>query len=167
LDTSNSKICLGTPLDRPEYVCIKITDIPQEFLDEYNLTKYEHNKWVYFEINNGVFGLKQAGKLTNDLLTECLAKHGYYQCATPPGLWRHNWRPVTFVLHVNDFGIQYAQRCHPDYLLEALQHDYEVTTDWTGTKFAGIDIKWNYQKCTCHLSMKGYIDEVLLKYDHP
>jgi len=71
-----SNFYLGTPLDRPEYVRIKITNIPQEFIDEYNLTKFEHNGWVYFEINNGVYGLKQAGKLANDLLTERLAAHG-------------------------------------------------------------------------------------------
>ena len=33
---------LGTPMERPEYVKIKLTDIPQEFIDEYNLLKFEH-----------------------------------------------------------------------------------------------------------------------------
>ena len=130
---------LGTPLDRPEYVRIKITDIPQEFIDEYDLNKYAHDGWVYFEINKGVYGLKQAGKLANDLLTERLAKHGYYQCDITPGLWRHQWRPILFVLIVDDFGVQYQGKRHAEHLLAALQNDYEVTTDWTGTKFAGID----------------------------
>jgi hypothetical protein len=162
-----SNFFLGTPLDRPEYVRIKISDIPQEFIDEYNLTDYKYNGWVYFEINNGVYGLKQAGKLANNLLTERLTTHGYYQCVTTPGLWQHKWHPITFVLIVDNFGIQYVQRRHANHLLEALQQDYKVTTDWTGTKFAGINIEWDYQKCTCHLSMKGYIDEMLLKYNHP
>jgi hypothetical protein len=95
-----SNFYLGTSLDRPEYVRIKIADIPQEFIDEYNLTEYDYNGWVYFEINNGVYGLKQAGKLANDLLTERLTTHGYYQCATTPGLWQHKWCPITFVLIV-------------------------------------------------------------------
>ncbi len=38
--------------------------------------------------------------------------------------------------------------------------------DWTGSKFAGIDLDWNYSKRTCQLTMNGYIDEVLLKYHH-
>ena len=162
-----SNFYLGTPLDRPEYVRIRLADILQEFIDAYQLTLFVRDGWVYFEINNGVYGLKQAGKLANDLLTERLAAHGYYQCATTPGLWRHKWRPVTFVLIVDDFGIQYVQKRHADHLLEALQQDYKVTTDWTGTKFAGIDIEWDYKKRTCRLSMKGYIDEMLLKYNHP
>ena len=162
-----SNFYLGTPLDRPEYVRIKLSDIPQEFIDEYNLTEYEHNNWIYFEIHNGVYGLKQAGKLANDLLTECLSQHGYYQCATTPGLWRHKWRPITFILIVDDFGIKYVDKRHAEHLLHALKEHYKVTTDWAGSKFAGIDIAWNYSKRTCRLSMKDYIDNLLIKYNHP
>ena len=34
---------LATPLDYPKYVKIKITDIPQDFIDKYNLQKYVHD----------------------------------------------------------------------------------------------------------------------------
>ena len=162
-----SNFYLGTPLDRPEYVRIKLNDIPQDFIDEYNLTAYAHNDWVYFEITKGVYGLKQSGKLANDLLTERLHKHGYFQCATTPGLWRHKWRPILFVLIVDDFGIEYCDRRHADHLLTALEETYKVTTDWTGTKFAGMDLTWDYTNRTCRLSMKGYINDVLTKYGHP
>ena len=159
---------LGTPLHRPEYARIKLADIPAEFADEYNLAAVvDHNDWVYFEIRKGVYGLPQAGKLANDLLTERLARHGYYQCATTPGLWRHKWRPIMFVLIVDDFGIEYVGKRHADHLLAALQEHYEVTTDWTGTKFTGIDITWDYIKRTCRLAMDGYILDVLTKYGHP
>lgn len=158
---------LGTPLDRPEYVRIQLAVIPDEVINEYNLTTLAHNGWVYFEITKGVYGLKQAGKLANDLLTQRLARHGYYQCATTPGLWRHKWRPVVFTLIVDDFGIEYVDRRHAEHLLTALQTDYQVTTDWTGSKFAGIDIDWDYDQRTCRIAMKGYIDALLLKYNHP
>eukprot|EP00804_Cyclotella_cryptica_P029516 CCRYP_011300-RG/>CCRYP_011300-RG protein AED:0.04 eAED:0.04 QI:0/-1/0/1/-1/1/1/0/346 len=72
-----------------------------------------------------------------------------------------------FVLIVDDFGIQYSDRRHAEHLLQALQQHYTVTTDWTGTKFAGIDIKWDYNKRTCRLTMDTYISALLLKYDHP
>ena len=36
-----------------------------------------------------------------------------------------------------------------------------MTTDWEGTKFAGVDLEWNYaskhSERTCRLSMDGYI----------
>ena len=40
-------------MDEPEYVRIKFKDIPQGFVDEYNLIEYVHNGWVYFEIVKG------------------------------------------------------------------------------------------------------------------
>jgi len=158
---------LGTPLDRPEYVKIRLADIPQEVIDEYTLTSFVHDGFVFFEILKGVYGLKQAGKLANDLLTARLEPHGYYQCATTPGLWRHKWRPIIFVLIVDDFGIEYVGRQHADHLLQALSTHYEVTTDWSGAKFAGIDLTWNYTHRTCRLSMDGYIADVLRRYNHP
>jgi hypothetical protein len=162
-----SNFYLGTPLDRPEYVRIKLADITQDFIDEYQLEKYAHNGWVYFEITKGVYGLKQAGKLANDLLDKRLSAHGYYQCPTTPGLWRHKWRPISFVLIVDNFGIQYVGKRHAEHLLHALQEHYKVTTDWMGSKFAGIDFKWDYAKQMCRLTMDGYIEELLLKYKHP
>ena len=162
-----SNFYLGTPLDRPEYVRINIKDIPHEFIDEYNLHHYTYNGWVYFEINKAVYGLKQAGKLANDLLTERLAEHGYYQCTLTPGLWRHKWRPISFVLIVDDFGIKYVGKRHAQHLLAALQSHYNVTTDWTGAKFAGIDIAWDYAAQQCRITMNGYIKDLLTKYNHP
>ena len=48
---------LDTPMDRPEYVRIKVKDIPREFMDEYNLEQQAHNGWVYFEIVRACYGL--------------------------------------------------------------------------------------------------------------
>ena len=146
---------------------INIRNIPSKFIDEYNLRQFEHNGWVYFEINKGVYSLKQAGKLANDLLTERLHSFGYFQSDTTPGLWRHKWSPISFVLIVDNFGLQYVGQCHADHLLHALQQHYTVTMDWTGSKFAGIDLAWNYDNCICRLSMRDYIANLLLKYGHP
>ena len=57
------------------------------------------------------------------------------------------------------------------HLLKTLEQNYEITTDWEGTKFAGIDLAWDYNarhaNRTCRISMDGYIAKVLLKYGHP
>ncbi len=52
----------------PEYVRIKITDIPEEFIEEYNLAGQDCYGWIYFEIRQGCYGLPQAGILANDCL---------------------------------------------------------------------------------------------------
>ena len=77
---------LNTPLDRPECARIQLSVMPQEIIDEYKLAQFEHNGWIYFELSKGMYGLKQAGRLANDLLSKRLCKHGYYECATTPGL---------------------------------------------------------------------------------
>jgi hypothetical protein len=39
------------PMVDPKYVRIKITDIPEEFILEYEPAgKEDHNGWIYFEI---------------------------------------------------------------------------------------------------------------------
>jgi hypothetical protein len=114
--------------------------IPQEFIEEYNLMQYSHNGWVYFEITMGIYGLKQASKLANNLLTKQLAAHSYYQCTTTAGLWRHKWRSILFVLIVENFGIKNVDTVDAAHLLTALHSHYKITVDWTGTKFSGIDL---------------------------
>jgi hypothetical protein len=59
---------LDTPMPDPEYVRIKITDIPAGFIEEYKLAGTDRDGWIYFEIRSGCYGLPQAGILANDLL---------------------------------------------------------------------------------------------------
>ena len=47
---------------------IKINPLPQEIMEEYNVMEYVVNGFEYFEINKGIYGLPQAGKLSNDKL---------------------------------------------------------------------------------------------------
>ena len=48
-----TNLYLQTPMANPEYVRIKLSAIPQEIIDKYDLTKYVHNCWIYYEIVRG------------------------------------------------------------------------------------------------------------------
>ena len=63
-------------MERYEYFKIKLTDIPQEFIEEYNLHAFAYKGWVYFKVIKGYYGLPQSGKLANDLLRKRLNKAG-------------------------------------------------------------------------------------------
>eukprot|EP00804_Cyclotella_cryptica_P027782 CCRYP_009193-RA/>CCRYP_009193-RA protein AED:0.35 eAED:0.35 QI:0/0/0/1/0/0/2/0/335 len=175
LSRRNAKCCtfnisnfyLGTPLDRPEYVRICIGDIPQEFIDEYDLTHHVRDGWVYFQIINGVYGLPQSGILASKLLETRLNAAGYYQLDAKPGLWCHKWRPVMFTLIVGDFGVEYVGLSHAHHLHDVLQTPYEITQNWKGDLYAGINLTWNYSTSSCRLTMKEYIASLLFKYNHP
>ena len=158
---------LNTLMDRPEYMCFAIEDIPEEIIQAYNLHAIVHNGYVYVQINKGMYGLPQAGKLANQLLAKRLAKHGYFQCPYTPGFWKHTWRPISFTLVVDNFGIKYVSDLHAKHLLQALQQNYEVSTDWTGSLYCGITLKWDYDKRTVDLSMPNYVTAALQKFNHP
>ena len=162
---------LQTPMEQSEYVRIKLSDIPQEFIEEYNLTRSVQNGWIYFEILRGCYGLPQWGRLANDLLHTRLEKAGYYEAATTPGLWSHKWRPIQFVLIVDDLGIKYVGKHHALHLIKILEQNYEITTDWEGKKCTGIDLAWDYNdhnaNRTWQISMSGYIENMILKYWQP
>jgi hypothetical protein len=96
---------LDTPMPDPEYVRIKISDIPDKFFTEYNLGGRDRDGWIYFEIRKGCYELPQAGILANDLLHSCLLTEGFYEAASMPGLWCHKWRPFKFCLIVDNFGV--------------------------------------------------------------
>ena len=161
---------LATQMDRSEYVRIKINDILTEVIDEYNLQAITQNVWVYFEIVRGCYGLTQSGKLVNYLLRTRLNKAGYYETATTPGLWEHTWSPIQFSLIVDDFGIKYVGEKNSQHLLQVLQEHYEISKDWKGENFTGIDLKWNYSTTkndrTLRLSIHGYIDRIIIQFGH-
>ena len=106
----------STPLGRPEYVNIKLSNISEEFIKEYNLTSLVHKGWVYFESRCGCYGLPQSGMLANKQLILRLEKEGYYEARTTPGLWRNKWRPIQFCLVVYYFGVEYAGKQHAEHL---------------------------------------------------
>jgi hypothetical protein len=157
---------LGTPLERYEYLRIPIAIIPDEIIEQYNLRALVRDGAVYVEIRKGMYGLPQAGKLANDLLEKRLAPHGYYQCRHTPGLWRHKWRPVLFSLVVDDFGVKYVGKRHADHLVAALKDNYQISEDWEGKLYCGITLEWDYKNRTVDLSMPGYIEAALHKYQH-
>jgi hypothetical protein len=40
---------LDTPMPDPEYICIKLSNIPEEFIKEYNLPGQDRNGWIYLK----------------------------------------------------------------------------------------------------------------------
>ena len=95
------------------------------------------------EIRKGMYGLPQAGILANKLLTTRLATHGYHPCPITPGLWKHETRPITFVLIVADFGIKVVGDDDAEHIINAIKEHHPVTIDKKGEIFAGIKLKWN------------------------
>jgi hypothetical protein len=152
----------------PEYVRIKITDIPEEFILEYRLAgKDDINGWIYFKICRGCYGLPQAGILANNLLCERLEVEGYYEAHSTPGLWKHKWRPIQFCLIVDDFGVEYVGIEHFNHLSALLKKYHQIQTNMVGNKIAGINVQWDFPSRWVRIDMRTYIDTLLLTLDWP
>jgi hypothetical protein len=158
---------LNTPMERPEYMRLPLKLIPPEIIDKYNLRdKVDDKGFVYVRIELGMYGLPQAGLLANKLLAQRLQIDGYYQCQYTPGLWRHVWRPITFSLVVDDFGIKTVGLTHAKHLKQSLEKYYEVDTDWKGQLYCGVHLDWDYKHRTVNLSMPTYISKALTRFQH-
>jgi hypothetical protein len=157
---------LGTPLPRFEYMKMLLSRFPEEIVQKYNLNAFAVDGWVYIEIRKGMYGLKQAGLLANQLLQTRLAPFGYYPARHTPELWLHKMQPISFTLVVDDFAVKYVSKQHAEHLQDALLRTYELTTDWTATVYSGMNLKWDYKSRTCDISMPGYVSNMLSKFQH-
>ena len=77
--------------------------------------------WVYMQIEKGIPGLKQAGKIANDRLKLPMGKYSYTPVPRTPPLWKHKTKPTTFTLVVDDFGSKYETLQDANHLLNALK----------------------------------------------
>ena len=60
------------------------------------------------------------------------------------GLWKHNTKPTTFCLCVDDFGIGYFNEVDVNNLLQSLQNNYTATVDWSLKNIYGLTFDWKY-----------------------
>lgn len=158
---------VGTPLADPEYMKIHRRMIPQSLIDELQLETLFIDDHIYVKINKGMYGLPQAGRIANDYLRELLAPAGYEPVPFTPGLWKHQTRPISFVLVVDDFGIKFVNRADVDHLFATLCQRYEIKVDETGSRYCGLTLQWDYQKRTCDVSLPRYVERALQRFVHP
>ena len=113
-----------------------------------------------------MYGLPQAGILAQELLEKRLEKHGQKQSKFTPGFWTHEWRPVSFTLVVDDFGVKHVGRENAEHLIGALKEHCDIAVDEEGKKYLGIASDWDYVKRQAHLSMPGCAANARVRFKH-
>ena len=62
IDISN--FYLNTPMERPKYLQLKISDMPNNITEQYKMNeKINPNGYVYVKIQKGMYGLPQSGSI--------------------------------------------------------------------------------------------------------
>ena len=154
---------LGTPMDNPEWMWVDMRLIPDSIVLKYDLTSLARNGRVLARVDKGIYGLPQAGLLAQQRLIAHMAKHGYHQSPTTPCLFTHEYRPISAVLVVDDFGVKYVGREHAEHLMAALGELYTMKEDWDASKYVGLTLAWHYDAPTPYveMSMPGYVERAL------
>ena len=116
-------------MSKHEYYKIAIILIPQEVIDEYNLTENKINSFLYVRVEKGMYGIVQAGIIAHTVIKEHLQPLGYEPAPILPGLWYYNKNGIKFNLVVENFGIKYKRKEDALYLIHALQEQYNITQD--------------------------------------
>jgi hypothetical protein len=138
---------------------MKLELFPGDIIAEYNPhNKVDATRNVHCKFQQGMYGLPQAGIITQELLEERLLKAGYQQSKITPGYWKHDWRPISFTLVVDDFRVKYIRKEHVHHLTQTLKQHYKIEEDWEGTCYLGITLNWDYKKREVYLSMPGYVE---------
>jgi hypothetical protein len=110
-----------------------------------------------------MYGLPQAGRLSQLRLIEHLKKHGYIQFLNTPCLFSHLTRDVQFCLVVDDFGIKYGSRDDAEHLIKTLQSNgYQLTIKDKGNTYLGMDIA--FTPSSVSISMPGDIEKMLQRF---
>ena len=60
----------------------------------------------------------------------------------------------------------YVDRKDGEHLQAALKVHYPMTIDWTGDKYIGITLDWDYKKRELRTSMSGYVEKALKQFKH-
>ena len=53
------------------------------------------------------------------------------------------------------------------HLIDTLEKDYTISTDWDATKNIGLTIDWDYVKRKVHIHMPGYLSKAMKRFKHP
>jgi hypothetical protein len=156
---------LGTPLAEPEYMSVNLKHIPIDIQNKYNLQQLAHNGSVVMRLGTTVYGLKSAGRLSQDRLIAHLAKHGYHQAKHTPCLFTHESNGIAFTLVVDDFLVKYKTQEAADHLKATLRSLYTITVDTAlKQKYVGITIDYDMKNRHMDLSMPGYVTNALTRF---
>jgi len=147
------------------YMFINIDTIPESIIDKYKLRDIVENGKVVMEVSSTIYGLKEAGKLSQDRLVAHLSEYGYKQCRFTPCLFIHESNGAAFTLVVDDFLVKFQNQTAADHLIETLRKLYEITIDTAPTqKYIGITLEYNRDEGYLDMSMPGYIKNALTRF---
>ena len=76
-----------------------------------------------------------------------------------PASTQHTFCPLYFYLIVDYFGVKYFGNDNDEKLISSIEEHYTLTKDWSGEKYDGLIMTWDYVKREVHITLPGYVEE--------
>ena len=101
--------------------------------------------------------------------TSCWNSSWWHEASTNANLLQgcgDIWKPIIFVVVVDDFGVKYEGKQNANHLVDKLTNHYEISIDWAGKLFCGVSLNWDYTNRWVNFAMPEYITKMLLCFQH-
>jgi hypothetical protein len=114
-----------------------------------------------------IYGLKQAGRKWNDLLSETLTECGYTQCVYDPSLFYRTYGPRDYIImaiHVDDFYVVATKKAHISNLHKELEKAFGEISIRSEEILAYLGMEVDQSNPDyISLSQPGYLEKILEK----
>ena len=93
---------------------------------------------------------------------QTLCPYGHHHWQFIPGLWKHTWRPITFLLVIDNFDIKFTGVSNGAHLLHALKNWYELTAvdPFPVVRESKGILKSKHVKSACQTTSKRHLPNI-------
>jgi len=62
---------------------------------------------------------------------------------------------------VDNFEVKYGSKQHAEHLISILSVRYDISHNWKGKRYLGLDLDWDYNTRCIHISIMSYVANAL------
>ena len=145
---------LNTKLANPAYLWIPLRYLPYRTRLRLGVADRPLSEKLLFQLHTALYGMDDAGRLSQDQLVNHLHDHGYTMRPHTPGLFLHATRSaIQIVNYVDDFLVKHDPRTDDfHHLCTTLQRRYPIKIESIANRFLGIRITLNRHPTDNNLS---------------
>ena len=137
---------------------IPIEFFPRDIIKYYDLMRKVKHGRVLVKITKVMYGIPQERRLS-------YGDRRIQASTTDTRTLPPRNTPNFFLLVIDDFGIKYTKKEYLNHLIKHLKTKYETNLG-DGTKFCGINLKWDYKNRKVEMRMPKYIPNALKFLQH-
>ena len=140
------KIYLRTLLNHLEYMRIPLFAFTEHIMQQYNSRHKSKNGYVYVEIRRSIYGLPQAGAISNKVLKNKTRPTWLFWGHTHSRIMETHHTPHLLFPCCRWFWCKIHRQCRhiPPYC--CTEKHYEFSEYWTGGLYCGITLNCNYDQ---------------------